>query len=754
MGDKNSVAQTEDSLDLTVKVGHGILKAIYTSETGDRSWIIRDGITVCPAFGTVTLCNPVCNTFSCAAVTVADVLEERTASGTITSATTLEQVAACGTITVSCCACMLVGEVHALGAITMACPTVDSTSCGTITLVAVAVATTVCVNGREYTAVCGTKADHTEFNIAGTDCVDATDLLDSLNNDTRCPTCTCGTTNTIACNVITVTSVDTGLDSNCIVLTSSCNCDIAISACGFTCGKDTDTVTVNCLVYTARTGVKSCDTEFDVSSGNNTTIATDLADSIDDDVRAGGIDDLTATGCAAIVTAVSTVAGTGGNAITISDTAGARITSAATFSGGINGDFVTINGLVYTATVGAKADDTEFSIDTSICAAATDLADSIDDDVRVGTIFNLTSTAAGAVVTSVVACVCAGTCGNNIEQLTSDSCSLTLSCMNFENGNTADTVTVNGLTYTAVEGAGCTACMIFSTDTSDNATATDLATRINCDATAGTLPCLDVTAAACAAVVTVTAACSGASSNAITLTSTDAGTLAVSGCGTLAGGNDACTLTVNGLTYTAVCGAGSTACMQFSTDVSNNNTATDLALRINDDTVCGTTGDQTATACAAIVTIVTDVCGVAGDAITISSSCGTTLGVGCGFEGGVDADTVTINGLTYTATCANCACAGEWDNSCMSSTNFATVVMCDGRTPVTVPTHDVSGVAVACVVTITADAGEVGSCIDLASSSATRLLTSGAFLSGGVGREVIEIDLVGATSGEISIPHP
>lgn len=48
----------------------------------------------------------------------------------------------------------------------------------------------------------------------------------------------------------------------------------------------------------------------------------------------------------------------------------------------IVGDEVTVNGLVYVAVAGAKANDTEFSIDTSDAATATDLADSIDDDVR------------------------------------------------------------------------------------------------------------------------------------------------------------------------------------------------------------------------------------------------------------------------------------------------------------------------------------------------------------------------------------
>lgn len=49
------------------------------------------------------------------------------------------------------------------------------------------------------------------------------------------------------------------------------------------------------------------------------------------------------------------------------------------------GDTVTVNGNVYTGVAGVKADDTEFSVDTSNTAVALDLADSIDDDARIGT---------------------------------------------------------------------------------------------------------------------------------------------------------------------------------------------------------------------------------------------------------------------------------------------------------------------------------------------------------------------------------
>lgn len=79
-------------------------------------------------------------------------------------------------------------------------------------------------------------------------------------------------------------------------------------------------------------------------------------------------------------------------------------------------DTVTINGLVYTGVTGAKADNTEFSVDTSDTAAATDLADSISNDVRVGTIptVELSAASSGARVVIV------GT-GENSNQVTMES---------------------------------------------------------------------------------------------------------------------------------------------------------------------------------------------------------------------------------------------------------------------------------------------------------------------------------------------
>lgn len=98
-----------------------------------------------------------------------------------------------------------------------------------------------------------------------------------------------------------------------------------------------DTVTVNGLLYTAVAGAKADDTEFSIDT-SDTACALDLADSIDDDVRAGTLNDLTAASVVGLVTATQTVAGTGGNATTLVSSNGTRLAvSGATFSGGGDG---------------------------------------------------------------------------------------------------------------------------------------------------------------------------------------------------------------------------------------------------------------------------------------------------------------------------------------------------------------------------------------------------------------------------------
>ena len=85
--------------------------------------------------------------------------------------------------------------------------------------------------------------------------------------------------------------------------------------------------------------------------------------------------------------------------IDISQTAGATASGTVTAASAQAGDTVTVNGLVYTAVSGAKADNTEFSIDTGDTETAADLADSITNDTREGTFNDVTAENASAVVT-------------------------------------------------------------------------------------------------------------------------------------------------------------------------------------------------------------------------------------------------------------------------------------------------------------------------------------------------------------------
>lgn len=96
-----------------------------------------------------------------------------------------------------------------------------------------------------------------------------------------------------------------------------------------------DTVTVNGLVYTAVAGVKPDNTKFSID-GTDTVDAADLADSIQNDTRAGILDDVTATSAVAVVTVTQTKAGTGGNATTLTETGGTMTLSGATFTGGVD----------------------------------------------------------------------------------------------------------------------------------------------------------------------------------------------------------------------------------------------------------------------------------------------------------------------------------------------------------------------------------------------------------------------------------
>lgn len=201
---------------------------------------------------------------------------------------------------------------------------------------------------------------------------------------------------------------------------------------------EADTVTINNLLYTAVNGAKSDNTEFDMS-GTDDQCAADLADSITQDTRSGTAGDQTATSSTDTVTVTTDVLGTAGNAITLISSNGTRlaVTGSGFLTGGVTADIVTANDLIYTAVVGAKANDTEFSIDGDDAATALDLADSIDDDVRVGTLNDLTATAATNVVTAVQ--TVPGTGGNATTLTSSDGTRLAVSGAVFTGGTDAAT---------------------------------------------------------------------------------------------------------------------------------------------------------------------------------------------------------------------------------------------------------------------------------------------------------------------------
>lgn len=101
-----------------------------------------------------------------------------------------------------------------------------------------------------------------------------------------------------------------------------------------------DTVTVNGLTYTAVSGVKSNNTEFDMS-GTDIATAADLADSITNDARTGiteaTLDQTAANGGTAVVTITCTTSTALGNNIDLASNNGTRLaTSGAFLTGGLD----------------------------------------------------------------------------------------------------------------------------------------------------------------------------------------------------------------------------------------------------------------------------------------------------------------------------------------------------------------------------------------------------------------------------------
>lgn len=105
--------------------------------------------------------------------------------------------------------------------------------------------------------------------------------------------------------------------------------------------------------------------------------------------------------------------------------------------GVLAGDTVTVNGLLYTAVAGVKADNTQFSIDTSDTACAFDLANSITLDARIGTLNDQTATSALGVVEITTDAL--GVSGNAVTLVSSNGTRLAVSGAGFLTGGSENT---------------------------------------------------------------------------------------------------------------------------------------------------------------------------------------------------------------------------------------------------------------------------------------------------------------------------
>ena len=596
---------------------------------------------------------------------------------------------------------------------------------------------TVTVNNITYSAVSGAKATNSEFDVSGTDVQAGTDLVDSVSNNVEV-----GTSGDISATnvggtsaVVTFETDVAGVGGDVITLVSSNGGTLAVTGGGnLSGGVSAHITTINGEIYSAVSGAKSDNTEFDVS-GTDEQAATDLSDSISNIVTGTSGTVSAVSGGTDVVTMTTSVTGTDGNAITLTSSNASLTVSGAVFSGGILADSVTINGLEFEPVAGVKSDNTEFSIDNSDSVDATDLVDSINSR-GAGTLGTVTATNVGgtsAVVTLTSSEI--GAAGNSVTLVSADGSTMAVSgAGTFTNGITLDSVTVNNLQYDAIEGVKANNTQ-FSVSGNDIVDATDLVSSVNADIRSGVLGTVTASnVGGTSAVVTFTSSETGTDGDPTTLTSSDGATLAVSGA-TFSGGVDEYSVTVNGLKYTAVDGVKSDY-TEYSADGTDTISAVSLAHSVNNDTRSGSSGNISADNVAGVVTFVTDVAGTSGDAITLASSdTGGTLAIsGATFSGGVAADTITINGFVYTAISGTPAAfitfsVDTGDDE--TATSLATAVNGDSRTGTY---GDVSGTVLTDTVTLTQTlGGQAGNATTLVEgSSGARMTLSGSTFDGAI----------------------
>lgn len=193
---------------------------------------------------------------------------------------------------------------------------------------------------------------------------------------------------------------DDGLASGTLTLVSAVALTGATGTATLVSVIATDTVTINNLIYLAVSGTAS-EGEFDID-GNDDANAVELAAAINIDTRVGTEGVCSATSANNVVTITTDVVGADGNDVTLtSQDATITVSGAGTLTGGLDADVATVNGLGYIGVTGPRANNTQFSVDTSDTAAALDLSAAINADTRtpvtVPTVNVLATPAAGVV---------------------------------------------------------------------------------------------------------------------------------------------------------------------------------------------------------------------------------------------------------------------------------------------------------------------------------------------------------------------
>ncbi len=221
------------------------------------------------------------------------------------------------------------------------------------------------------------------------------------------------------------------------------------------------------------------------------------------------------TATCATVTTGQTVS-IGGTALTAQQS---RARATCTPNVAVAGNTLVLNGITFTAVAGAATlGVAEFSIDTSDAATATSLAAQVNAYVDPAINGRVTALVIAAGVVTFIA-LAEGTSGNSI----------TLTA-------TATRLAVTGSGFLA--GGAAIANNKFDFGSGDTLVAASLARAINASTTAAIQ---QVTATSALGVVTMTAKLGGVGGNAITLTSSDGATLAVTGSGFLTSGSQGAT---------------------------------------------------------------------------------------------------------------------------------------------------------------------------------------------------------------------